>query len=190
MIVGYCRTSTIEQHAGFEAQLKELKSIGAKKIFSEQISSVSSRAQLSAAIDFCREGDTLVVTKIDRLARSVRDLCKIIDTLKEKSVELRILSMDFDTASPTGKMILTILGSVAEFEREIMLERQREGIALAKAAGLYKGGKPTARAKADQVFALIDAGKTREATAEELGISIRSVFRILQARTEKPCAIA
>jgi DNA invertase Pin-like site-specific DNA recombinase len=167
MIVGYARTSTVEQVAGFEAQVRELQSIGAKKIFREQISSVASRAQLEAAIDFCREGDTLVVCKLDRLARSVRDLIRIIDTLKTKDVGLRILNMNFDTASPTGKMMLTILGSIAEFEREIMLERQREGIAKAQSEGKYRGRAPTARAKADQVIALDRAGKTREAIARK-----------------------
>ena len=180
MIIGYARTSTVEQVAGFEAQVRELKSIGAKKIFREQISSVASRAQLEAAIDFCREGDTLVVCKLDRLARSVRDLVRIIDTLKAKDVGLRILNMNFDTASPTGKMMLTILGSIAEFEREIMLERQKEGIAKAQSEGKYRGRAPTARAKADQVFVLERAGKTREAIAKEVGISLVSVYRILR----------
>ena len=171
MIVGYARTSTVEQVAGFEAQVRELQSIGAKKIFREQISSVASRAQLEAAIDFCREGDTLVVCKLDRLARSVRDLVRIIDTLKTKDVGLRILNMNFDTASPTGKMMLTILGSIAEFEREIMLERQREGIAKAHSEGKYKGRAPTARAKADAI-------------AKEAGISLVSVYRILRTRKD------
>ena len=184
MIVGYARTSTVEQVAGFEAQVRELQSIGAKKIFREQISSVASRAQLEAAIDFCREGDTLVVCKLDRLARSVRDLVRIIDTLKTKDVGLRILNMNFDTASPTGKMMLTILGSIAEFEREIMLERQREGIAKAHSEGKYRGRAPTARAKGDQVFALDRAGKTREAIAKEVGISLVSVYRILRTRKD------
>src|ERR1700738_2168361 len=167
MIVGYARTSTVEQVAGFEAQVRELQSIGAKKIFREQISSVASRAPL--------EGDMLVVCKLDRLARSVRDLVRIIDTLKAKDVGLRILNMNFDTASPTGKMMLTILGSIAEFEREIMLERQKEGIAKAHSEGKYRGRAPTARAKADQVFALDRVGKTREAIAKEVGISLVSV---------------
>jgi DNA invertase Pin-like site-specific DNA recombinase len=101
---------------------------------------------------------------------------RIIDTLKTKDVGLRILNMNFDTASPTGKMMLTILGSIAEFEREIMLERQREGIAKAQSEGKYRGRAPTARAKADQVFALDRAGKTREAIAKEVEISL--VYRI------------
>jgi DNA invertase Pin-like site-specific DNA recombinase len=168
MIVGYARTSTVEQVAGFEAQVRELQSIGAKKIFREQISSVASRAQLEGAIDFCREGDMLVVC----------------NTLKAKDVGLRILNMNFDTASPTGKMMLTILGSIAEFEREIMLERQKEGIAKAHSEGKYRGRAPTARAKADQVFALDRAGKTREAIAKEVGISLVSVYRILRTRKD------
>ena len=139
-----------------------------KKIFREQISSVASRAQLEGAIDFCREGDMLVVC----------------NTLKAKDVGLRILNMNFDTASPTGKMMLTILGSIAEFEREIMLERQKEGIAKAHSEGKYRGRAPTARAKADQVFALDRAGKTREAIAKEVGISLVSVYRILRTRKD------
>jgi DNA invertase Pin-like site-specific DNA recombinase len=122
--------------------------------------------------------------KCFRLARSVRDLVRIIDTLKTKDVGLRILNMNFDTASPTGKMMLTILGSIAEFEREIMLERQREGIAKAHSEGKYRGRAPTARAKAHQVFALERAGKTREAIAREVGISLVSVYRVLRARKD------
>jgi DNA invertase Pin-like site-specific DNA recombinase len=155
------------------------------RLFREQISSVASRAQLEGAIDFCREGDMLVVCKLDCLARSVRDLVRIIDTLKAKDVGLRILNMNFDTASPTGKMMLTILGSIAEFEREIMLERQKEGIAKAHSErGKYRGRAPTARAKADQVFALDRVGKTREAIAKEVGISLVSVYRILRTRKD------
>ena len=147
------------------------------------------RQQLEAAIEFAREGDTLVVTKIDRLARSVRHLCEIVDRLQAKGVALRILNMNLDTNDATGKLMLQIIGSIAEFERSIMLSRQLEGIAKAKAEGKYRGGIPTARAKAEQVFALVDAGKTREAAAQELGISIRSVFRILRTRKDAEKAV-
>ena len=126
----------------------------------------------------------MVVTKIDRLARSVRHLCEIVDRLQAKGVALRILNMNLDTNDATGKLMLQIIGSIAEFERSIMLSRQLEGIAKAKAEGKYRGGIPTARAKAEQVFALVDAGKTRAEAAEELGISIRSVFRILRTRKD------
>src|SRR5208337_210806 len=184
MIIGYGRTSTIEQVAGLQAQIRDLKAAGAEKLFSENVSSVAPRKQLEAAIEFAREGDALVVTKIDRLARSVRHLCEIVDRLQAKGVALRILNMNLDTNDATGKLMLQIIGSIAEFERSIMLSRQLEGIAKAKAEGKYRGGIPTARAKAEQVIALVDAGKTRAEAAEELGISIRSVFRILRTRKD------
>ncbi|MDD0868884.1 recombinase family protein, partial [Xylella fastidiosa] len=142
MIVGYARTSTADQMAGFDAQLQELKAVGCKKMFQEQVSSVGKRAQLEVALEFVREGDVLVVTKLDRLARSVADLMELIQTLDRKSVGLRVLNLGMDTHTPTGKLMLTVLGGVAQFEREMMLERQREGVARAKAAGKYKGRKP------------------------------------------------
>src|SRR5271157_3877707 len=154
MIIGYGRTSTIEQVAGLEAQIRDLKAAGVEKLFSENVSSVAPRKQLEAAIEFA-QGDTLVITKIDRLARSVRHMCEIVDRLQAKGVALRILNMNLDTNDATGKLMLQIIGSIAEFERSIMLSRQLEGIAKAKAEGKYRGGIPTARAK---VFALVDAG--------------------------------
>ena len=139
MLVGYARTSTLEQEAGLDAQLRDLKRVGCKKLFQEQVSSVGPRAQLEAALDFCREGDTLVVTKLDRLARSVTHLGKILEQLTRQGVALRILSIGLDTGTPTGKLMLNVMASVAQFEREMMLERQREGIAKAKGEGKYKG---------------------------------------------------
>jgi DNA invertase Pin-like site-specific DNA recombinase len=134
MKVGYARTSSIDQIAGFEAQLEELRMAGCEKVFHEQVSSVAKRPQLQAAIEFVREGDVFVVTKIDRLARTISDLLAIIQTLKNKKVGIYILNLGMDTQTPTGKLMLTVLGAVAQFEREIMLERQREGVAKAKAA--------------------------------------------------------
>ncbi len=153
-MVGYARTSTLDQEAGFEAQIRDLEAVGCQKVFKEQVSAIGERRQLGAALDYIREGDTIVVTKLDRLARSTRHLGEIVDALKTKSAELRILDLNIDTGTPTGKLILNLLGSVAEFERAMMLERQREGIAKAKAEGKYKGRKATARAKTDQILAL------------------------------------
>src|SRR6187455_3297627 len=143
MIIGYARTSTIDQTAGFESQLRELESVKCQKIFREQTSSVGARPQLETALEFMREGDVLVVTKLDRLARSVADLMRIIQSLEQKGAALRVLNLGMATSTPTGKLMLTVLGGIAQFEREMMLERQREGVAKAKAAGKYKGRKPT-----------------------------------------------
>lgn len=181
MIVGYARTSTIEQTAGFEAQERDLKAAGVQKVFAEQVSSVAERGQLEAALNHARDGDVLVVTKLDRLARSIRDLCGIVDRLAAKGVSLRILGMGLDTATASGRLMLNVLGSVAQFEREVMLERQREGIAKAKSEGKYKGRKPTARAKAVAMRELAAKGETREAIAAQLGVGVRSVYRVLRA---------
>jgi DNA invertase Pin-like site-specific DNA recombinase len=108
-------------------------------------------------------------------------LVAIIDRLEKKGVSLRILSMGIDTASPTGRLMLNLLGSISQFEREVMLERQREGVAKAKAEGKYKGRKPTARAKSDQIVELDRKGITREEIAAQLGIGVASVYRVLKA---------
>src|SRR5262245_2841603 len=181
MKIGYARTSTVEQIAGLEAQERELRAIGADKVFSERVSSVAKRGQLEAALDYCREGDVLVVTKLDRLARSMADLVAITSRLKGKGVELQILSMNLDTSTPTGKLMLNLMGSFAEFEREIMLERHRESVAKAKAEGKYKGRVPTAQRKAAEVVQLKRQGVKPDEIAAQLGISRASVFRVLKA---------
>jgi DNA invertase Pin-like site-specific DNA recombinase len=181
MIVGYVRTSTTEQVAGLEAQERDLRAAGVERIYTEQTSSIGARPQLLTALDYLREGDTLIVTKLDRLARSVADLCKIVAAIEGKKASLRILAMDLDTAKPTGRLMLNVIGSVAQFEREMMLERQREGIAKAKGEGRYKGRKPTARAKADDIRRLATEGVTREAIAKQLKIGVASVYRVLKA---------
>lgn len=180
-LVGYARTSTTDQKAGLKAQLRDLEQAGCSKVFQEEVSSIGKkRPQLEVALEYVREGDTIVVTKLDRLARSVADLVAIMETLKGKKVALRILSMNLDTQTPTGKLMLNLLGSIAEFERELMLERQREGIAKAKAEGKYKGRAPTARRKAADVVRLKAEGKTGDQIAAALSIGRASVFRILR----------
>jgi DNA invertase Pin-like site-specific DNA recombinase len=128
-----------------------------------------------------KQGDTLVVTKLDRLARSIKHLMDIIETLQAKGAHLNILNLCFNTNDATGKLMPTVLGAVATFEREIMLERQHEGIAKAKAEGKYKGRQPTARARKDEVLALKEQGLGPSKIARELGISRSSIHRILSA---------
>ncbi len=181
-VIGYARTSTLDQTYGLAAQIRDLKAAGCEKVFEEQLSSVDKqRPELLKAIDYAREGDVFVVTKLDRLARSMADLIKLKDTLETKRVTLKILNLNIDTATPTGKLMMNLLGSIAEFERDIMLERQREGIAKAKEDGKYKGRAPTAQRQAEEVKRLKAEGKTAEQIMAELNISRSSVFRILRA---------
>ena len=181
MRVGYARTSTVEQVAGLEAQLRELQLAGCEKVFQEQVSSVGRRKRLSAALEFVREGDALIVTRLCRLARSTSHLLQIVDALQSKGATLQILDLSIDTGTATGKLMLTMIGAIGQFEREMMLERQREGIAKAKAEKKYKGRKPTARAKADEVKALRDQGIGPTEIAKRLGIGRASVYRIVSS---------
>ncbi|MFN3833130.1 MAG: recombinase family protein [Allorhizobium sp.] len=181
-IIGYARTSTLDQTYGLDAQLRDLTAAGCEKIFQEQVSSVDKiRPELVRALDYVREGDVFVVTKLDRLARSMADLVKVRDALESKGVTLKVLALGIDTSTPTGKLMMNLLGSIAEFERDIMLERQKEGIAKAKLEGKYRGRAPTAQRKSDQVRLLKKDGRTVEQIVTELGISRSSVFRALRA---------
>jgi DNA invertase Pin-like site-specific DNA recombinase len=187
MIVGYARTSTVDQTAGFEAQLKELAAAGCEKTYQEQVSSVAARKQLHAAMEYVREGDIFVVAKLDRLARSVPDLMTILQDLERKRVGVRILNLGMDTQTPTGKLMLTVLGAIAQFEREMMLERQREGIAKAKSEGRYKGRKPIETERRNNVLRLAAEGSTRAAIASQLGVGEATVYRILaSAKIQNP----
>jgi DNA invertase Pin-like site-specific DNA recombinase len=179
--VGYARTSTTDQLAGLEAQIRDLQGVGAEKIFSERVSSIATRPQLQACLDYLREGDLLAVTKPDRLARSTADLLSIHADLTKRGVGLLVLSMGgerLDTRNPTSKLMLTILAGVATWEREIMLERQREGIAKAKADGKYLGRKPTI--SPEEVRSLKAQGMGPAAIAKHLGVARSSVYRVLE----------
>ena len=178
MNLGYARVSTVDQQAGFDAQLRELEAVGVERIFEEKVSSIVERPQLDQVLDWLREGDVLTVTRLDRLARSTRQLLEIADRVKSKGATLRVLNLG-DTGTATGQLVFTVIGAIAEFERRLMLERQREGIATAKAAGKYKGRVPTARRKADQVRELDAQGVDRAKIARRLGIGRTSVYRCL-----------
>ncbi len=188
-IVGYARTSTSDQQAGLEAQVQALAAAGCAKVFQEHGSGVdASRPELAKALDYVREGDVFMVTKPDRLARSTADLLNTVKALQAKGVEVRIQSMDLDTTTPTGKLMLTVLSGVAAFEREIMLERQRDGIAKARADGKFKGRQPTARAKAGEVLKLHADGTTPADIARKLTIGRASVYRILASAQARDVA--
>ena len=184
MNYGYARTSTDDQVAGLAAQVEALENAGVRKVYREHASAVGDREQLDRLMERLEEGDTLVVTKMDRLARNVRQLLTIVEELEARSVALRILDFNgdtVDTKTPTGKLMLQMFGAFAEFERAMMLERQRPGIEKAKADGKYKGRKPTAMNQRARIKVMDAEGKTRIAIAEALGISERSVYRALVA---------
>jgi DNA invertase Pin-like site-specific DNA recombinase len=181
-LVGYSRVSTLEQVAGLEAQVEQLLTTGCSKLFQEQVSSVADRPQLEAALDFVRDGDVLVVVRLDRLARSTSDLLAILDRLEAKQVGLRILDFggsEMDTKSPTGKLVLTMFGAIAQFERELMKLRQREGIEKAKREGRYRGRAPTARRRLPEMRKLADEGLAPSEIANRLEVSRASVYRLL-----------
>ena len=178
MLIGYARTSTVDQEHSLDHQKTELiDTVGCDKVFAEHAGATGKRPEFEKAIEFAREGDKLVVTRLDRFARSVMDMWKNIDRLKQKGVELWICDLNLDTDTATGKMMLSILGSVAEFERSLMLERQREGIAKAKKLGRYKGRAPTARKKKLDIQRMTAEGKKPKEIAHQLDISVPSVYK-------------
>ncbi|SCC63181.1 recombinase family protein [Kosakonia oryziphila] len=175
--VGYARVSTTGQ--SLDTQLEALS--GCEKIFKEKISGAKDdRPELQAMLEFVREGDTVQVTKLDRLARNTRHLLEVSEYLQGKGVALNILNIGINTSTPTGKLMLTMIGAIATFEREMMLERQAEGIALAKLKGKYKGRKATARSKSQEVIALLEKGFSKPEISRQLGIGITSIYRIIR----------
>lgn len=175
--IGYARVSTAGQ--SLDAQLAALSDC--EKIFQEKISGAKDdRRELQAMLEWVREGDTVHVTKLDRLARNTRHLLEVSEYLQRKGVALNILNIGINTATPTGKLMLTMIGAIATFEREMMLERQAEGIALAKVKGKYKGRKPTARSKSQEVIEMLEQGLSKPEISRQLGIGITSIYRIVK----------
>lgn len=139
--IGYARVSTIEQNEA--RQVTALKELGCEKIFiDKQSAKDTNREQFNRMCNYVREGDTVIVTEYSRLARNVKDLLAIIDDLHNQNVNLVSIKENFDTSTPQGSLMLTIFAGLSEFEREMILQRQREGIAIAKRAGKYHGRKP------------------------------------------------
>jgi DNA invertase Pin-like site-specific DNA recombinase len=175
--VGYARASTEDQDVAI--QIAALKAAGCEPIRSEKRSgsSVEGRAELATVLEFLREGDTLTVTRVDRLARSIGDLQDIVRKLKAKGVALRATEQPIDTSTAAGKAFLDMLGVFAEFETNLRRERQMEGIAAAKAAGVYKG-RPASIEPAT-VAKLKSEGLGATEIAKRLKIGRASVYRVL-----------
>lgn len=185
MKVGYARVSSTTQ--SLDVQIDALTVVGCERIFSEKKSGTTSvgRNELEECIGFVREGDTLLVTRLDRLARSVADLFSIMDRLNAKGVNFACIQQPgMETAGPTGKLMLTVLGAVAAFETDLRRERQAEGIARAKAEGVYKGRKPSV--DATRVRELFASGQRPTSIARQLGIGRASVYRAISTMSGEP----
>jgi DNA invertase Pin-like site-specific DNA recombinase len=182
-LFGYARVSTTEQDLSI--QIDALRVAGCQTIRSEKKSGAErgTRTELQILMDFLREGDTLVVTRIDRLARSMKDLQDIVHELKGRGVALKATEQPIDTGTAAGKAFLDMLGVFAEFETNLRRERQAEGIAAAKARGVYKGGK--ARIDPEAVRSLATAGVKPAHIARQLGISRGTVYRFLPAANDR-----
>lgn len=177
MRVGYVRVSTADQNEA--RQIEALEKFNIEKWYSEKVSGKDTkREKLQQLLDFVREGDEVYVMDFSRLSRSVQDLLNIVDLLNEKKVKLVSLKENLDTGTPTGKLMLTVIGAIAEFERMNTLERQREGIAIAKKEGKYKGRKALELDNFDEVYKSWKNGEiTAVAAANLLGISRGTFYK-------------
>lgn len=182
---GYARTSTVEQVAGLADQVAKLKAAGCtdQSIYQEQISSVkmADRVEFAKVLSKLKKGDVLVFTSLSRVARSMIHMIEIEAAVSAAGASIRILDMNVDTSTPNGRLTFNLFGSIAQFERENMLERQKVGIAAAKAEGKYTGRAPTAQAKSAKVLSLHAKGVTKQDIAAACDIGIASVYRILKA---------
>jgi DNA invertase Pin-like site-specific DNA recombinase len=176
-MIGYARVSTSDQNCGL--QEAALKAAGCSVIRSEKKSgtTVEGRTELETVLSFLRAGDTLVVTRLDRLSRSVRDLAVIVDRLVEKGAHLKATEQPVDTSTASGRAFIQMLSVFAEFETALRRERQMEGIEKAKKSGVYKGRKPSV--PTDRVRELRADGVSPTEIARELGVGRASVYRVL-----------
>lgn len=180
--VGYVRVSSVGQNTA-----RQLDGIELDKVFTDKASgkNTTDRPELARMLAHVREGDTLFVHSMDRLGRNVEDLRRLVSELNGKGVEVRFSKEGLTftgTASPMNTLLLTMLGAVAEFERSLIAERRDEGIAIAKAAGKYKGRKPSlTKVQADELVARVAAGESVSALAREYGISRETVYQYKRA---------
>lgn len=186
MNVAYVRVSSADQHE--DRQLKALEPYGIEKYFIEKVSGKNrDREQLKAALEFVRNGDVLYVADFSRLARNVRDLLSIAELLKENKVRLVSLKENIDTDTANGKLMFTLIGAIAEFERENLLERQREGIEIAKSKGVYQGRKKKEAADFEKYYALYQKREiTKKKMAELLKVSRPTLDRMIREYSQKP----
>lgn len=181
MKIGYARVSSVGQN--LDIQIKKLTDDGCEKIFSEKESGAKSkRPKLQEALEYVRDGDQLVVTRLDRLGRSTPDLHRITEALRIKGVDFRAIDQSIDTSSPTGKLMFSLLSALAEFEKDILKERQTEGIANARAKGVKFGRRNKLTEEKIKMLKqeFSETSKTsRKELAEKWGISTSSLYRLV-----------
>lgn len=187
MKVAYIRVSTADQNES--RQLEAMKDKGIGKYFTEKVSAKdTNRPQLQAMLDYVREGDTVYIHDFSRLARSTKDLLDIIEQLQSKGVSLVSNKESIDTSTPQGKLMVTMLGAIYEFERANLLERQREGIAIAKREGKFRGGqtKKIDQNKFDKLLAKYQIREINKVQfAKELGVSRPTLDKLLKEKNKK-----
>ena len=184
MIIGYVRVSTVEQNE--DRQLVTMKKYKVEKVFQEKVSAKdTNRIELNNMLEFAREGDTIVIHDFSRLARSTKDLLEIVELLNNKKVNLISAKENIDSSTPTGKLMLTMIGAINEFERANLLERQREGIAIAKEKGKYKGRKEVNIKDFDKHYKrYITREVNKSQLAKELGISRPTLDKLINEYEE------
>ncbi|WP_214761755.1 recombinase family protein [Exiguobacterium sp. s129] len=171
--IGYARVSTLDQN--LDSQLDQLKKAGCTKIFQEKASSVKKRPELEKCLDYLREGDTLVVWKLDRLGRTTKKLLELIDDLKERGINLQIITLGVDTSTAAGRLFFTMMAGLAEMERELIRERTNAGLQAARARGRLGGRKPIDEQIMVRAMMMYEAKMTVDDITKTLDIS-RSTF--------------
>jgi len=186
MNVGYARVSTSSQNLG--NQIEQLKIAGCEKIFSEKKSgkNEADRREFNIMMDFIREGDVLFITKLDRLARSVIDLQNISKSLEDKNVDLKVMQQNIDTTTPAGSLLFTMLGAIAEFERDLINERVREGIEAAKKKGIQFGRRAILNSKEKNViYKEYEKGKSVAWLSKFFYVARNTIYRAIKDVAKK-----
>lgn len=186
MLIGYARVSTTDQNLSL--QLEALKNIGCEKIYQDEMSAIKSNRQgLKQALEVLRDGDTLVVWKLDRLGRSVKDLITLVSDLNNKNINFKSLTDSIDTNSASGRFFFNVMASLAQMERELIIERTKAGLEVAKKNGIVGGRK---RKMTDSKIAsakkLLQSGALPKDVVKDLGISIATLYRWIPASDSLP----
>lgn len=186
MRIGYARVSTHHQQDSLESQQQTLKNHGCEKIYTDQLSGAkTNRPGLAAALEYARESDTIVVTRLDRLGRSTVDILRTVQDLDGRGITIEALDTKLDTRTPSGRLVLSVLASMAEFERNLIVERTREGLAHARAQGRVGGRRPKLDETQQQAaLAALASGMSEAQVAQTFGVSRSTITRLKRANKQ------